>query len=147
MTAPDVEQAAVEAANTAFYAAFEEADVDAMAEIWDDEQPEALTCIHPGWPALRGREQVLRSWSALMANTDYIQFFLTDVTVAVEGDIAVVTCTENVLTGVTESGGAGAAVATNVFRRRAPTGWRLQVHHAGPLLAESGLAGSGPGGG
>jgi ketosteroid isomerase-like protein len=141
VTAPGLEQAAVEAANTAFYAAFEEADVDAMAQIWDDEQPEALTCIHPGWPPLRGREQVLRSWSALMANTDYIQFFLTDVTVAVEGDIAVVTCTENVLTGVTESGGAGAAVATNVFRRRSPHGWRLQVHHAGPLLTGDPAAG------
>ena len=137
MTAPGLEQAAVEAVNTAFYAAFEEADVDAMAEIWDDEQPEALTCIHPGWPALRGREQVLRSWSALMATTEYIQFFLTDVTVAVEGGIAVVTCTENVLTGVSETGGAGAAVATNVFRLRRGA-WRLQVHHAGPLLHEQG---------
>ncbi len=128
-------EGAVEAANTAFYAAFEQADVDAMAAVWDDEQPEALTCIHPGWPPLRGRDQVLRSWSALMATTEYIQFFLTDVTVAVEGDIAVVTCTENVLTGVTQDGGAGAAVATNLFRRR-EGGWRLQVHHAGPLLAE-----------
>lgn len=126
----------VEAANAAFYTAFEQADVDAMARVWDDEQPEALTCIHPGWPPLRGRSQVLRSWSALMATTEYIQFFLTDVTVAVEGDIAVVTCTENVLT---EGGvdGAGAAIATNVFRRRAG-GWRLQVHHAGPLMGEQG---------
>ena len=128
-------EAQVEAANTAFYAAFEQADVDAMARIWDDQQPEALTCIHPGWPPLRGRSQVLRSWSALMATTEYIQFFLTDVTVAVEGDIAVVTCTENVLTAVAVAEGAGAAVATNVFRRRAD-GWRLQVHHAGPLLTE-----------
>ena len=125
----------VEAANAAFYAAFEQADVDAMAQVWDDEQPEALTCIHPGWPPLRGRTQVLRSWSALMATTEYIQFFLTDVTVAVEGDIAVVTCTENVLTAVAVEDGAGAAVATNVFRRRSD-GWRLQVHHAGPLLTE-----------
>ena len=134
MSVPQVE-AQVEAANTAFYRAFEQADVDAMAEVWDDEQPEALTCIHPGWPPLRGRSQVLRSWSALMATTEYIQFFLTDVTVAVEGDIAVVTCTENVLTAVALDDGAGAAVATNVFRRRAD-GWRLQVHHAGPLMTE-----------
>lgn len=135
MSCPELSDRDVEAANVAFYTAFEQADVDAMARIWDDEQPEALTCVHPGWPPLRGREQVLRSWSALMANTDYIQFFLTDVTVAVEGDIAVVTCTENVLTGVSETAGAGAAVATNLFRRRGG-GWRLQVHHAGPLLAE-----------
>lgn len=128
-------EVAVEAANAAFYAAFEQADVDAMSAVWDDEQPDGLSCIHPGWPPLRGRTTVLRSWSALMATTEYIQFFLTDVTVAVEGDVAVVTCTENVLTAVAVADGAGAAVATNVFRRR-PDGWRLQAHHAGPLLAE-----------
>lgn len=125
----------VEAANAAFYRAFEQADVDAMALVWDDEQPEALSCIHPGWPALRGRQQVLRSWSALMATTEAIQFLLTDVHVSVEDGTAVVTCTENVLTGGAD-GGAGAAVATNVFRRR-EGGWRLQVHHAGPLLHDT----------
>lgn len=125
----------VEAANAAFYQAFEQADVDAMAAVWDDEQPDALSCVHPGWAPLHGRRQVLRSWAAVMAGTDAIQFVLTDVAVFVEGDTAVVTCTENVLTGTGLSGGAGAAVATNVFRRR-EDGWRLQVHHAGPLLSE-----------
>ena len=126
---------AVEAANAAFYLSFEQADVDAMAAVWDDEQPEALSCIHPGWAPLHGRRQVLRSWSAVMAGTGSIQFVLTDVQVFVEGDTAVVTCTENVLTGSIASGGAGAAVATNVYRRR-EDGWKLQVHHAGPLLPE-----------
>ena len=83
---------------------------------------------------LRGREQVLRSWSAVMAGTDYIQFFLTDVRVHVRGDVAVVTCTENVLTEVTEAAHAGATVvATNVLVRR-PDGWRVQVHHGSPVL-------------
>lgn len=126
----------VEAANAAFYAAVEQADVDAMAQVWDDEQPEALTCVHPGWPPLRGRRSVLRSWSAIMAGTDSLHVLLTDVTVAVEGDIAVVTCTENVLSDVRSTGSVGAAVATNLFRRR-EGGWRLQVHHASPLLGEA----------
>ncbi len=125
----------VEAANAAFYLSFEQADVDAMAAVWDDEQPDALSCTHPGWAPLHGRSRVLRSWSAVMAGTGSIQFVLTDVRVFVEGDTAVVTCTENVLTGSIASGGAGAAVATNVFRRR-EDGWKLQVHHAGPLLPE-----------
>ena len=90
--------ARVEAANSALYAAFESADVDAMERIWDDADPSALVCVHPGWPMLRGRAAVLRSWSAVMAGTEYIQFFLTDVQVRVTGETAVVTCTENVLT-------------------------------------------------
>ena len=120
----------VEAANTALYTAFESGDVDLMEAVWDDSDD--LVCVHPGWPMLRGRTDVLRSWSAVMAGTDYIQFFLTDVRVAVTGETAVVTCTENVLTSA-DVGDNGAVVATNVFVRR-PSGWRLQVHHASPVL-------------
>ena len=128
------DRAAVEAANTAMYEAFETADVDRMARAWDDVAPAALVCVHPGWPMLRGRDAVLRSWSAVMAGTDYIQFFLTDVQVSVTGDTAVVTCTENVLTEVTEKGSSNASVvATNVLVRR-PGGWRVQVHHGSPVL-------------
>ena len=128
----DTEQ--VEAVNAAMYEAFEAADVDRMRGVWDDVDPPAVVCVHPGWPMLRGREQVLRSWSAVMAGTDYIQFFLTDVHVSVLGDTAVVTCTENVLTEVTEAAHGGTAVvATNVLVRRAD-GWRVQVHHGSPVL-------------
>lgn len=128
----DVEQ--VEAANAAMYEAFESADVDRMARVWDHVDPGGLVCVHPGWPMLRGRDHVLRSWSAVMAGTDYIQFFLTDVHVAVTGGTAVVTCTENVLTELTEQGATNAAVvATNVLVRR-PDGWRVRVHHGSPVL-------------
>jgi len=122
----------VEAANAALYAAFETADVDAMQDVWDDVDPGALVCVHPGWPMLRGRSAVLRSWSAVMAGTEYIQVFLTDVHVTVVGDSAVVTCTENVLTSA-DVGENASVVATNVFVRR-PDGWRLQVHHGSPVL-------------
>ena len=122
----------VEAANAALYAAFETGDVDLMEAVWDVEEPAALVCVHPGWPMLRGRAAVLRSWSAVMANTEYIQFFLTDVQVAVSGGTAVVTCTENVLTSA-DVGDNASVVATNVFVRRAD-GWRLQVHHGSPVL-------------
>ena len=122
----------VEAANAALYAAFETGDVDLMEAVWDVEEPEAVVCVHPGWPMLRGRANVLRSWSAVMAGTEYIQFFLTDVRVCVLGDTAVVTGTENVLTSA-DVGDNTAVVATNVFVRRAD-GWRLLVHHASPVL-------------
>ncbi len=126
---------AVVAANTALYEAFEAADIDGMKRVWDD--ADDVVCIHPGWPMLRGRPRVLRSWSVIMANTAYIQFFLTDVQAEVSGEIAVVTCEENILTSVGEDGGFGEnarVVATNVFRRR-PDGWRLWVHHGSPVLA------------
>jgi len=132
MTAADLDQ--VTAANAALYEAFETADVDRMSMVWDDADPDAVVCVHPGWPILRGRDTVLRSWSAVMAGTDYIQFFLTDVQISVLGDTAIVTCQENVLTEVSEQGDGNAAViATNVLVRR-PGGWRVQVHHGSPVL-------------
>ena len=164
----DVEQ--VERANTAFYEALERGDFDEVSDLWldvdalsehdtvgatgssDPDDPDdsadgeetAISCVHPGWPVLTGRGEVLRSYALIMANTEYIQFFLTDVHVGVAGDTALVTCTENILSGGPPPEGGGElgplvgqlVVATNVFRRTSD-GWKLWSHHASPVLAET----------
>jgi ketosteroid isomerase-like protein len=126
---------AVLTVNTALYEAFESGDADAMAAVWAVDDGElTVRCVHPGAGPVVGRDAVLRSWSLIMANTTYIQFFLTDVTLHLDGDAAVVTCTENVLAGgddVTSFGG-GAATATNAFVRQHGA-WRMWLHHASPL--------------
>jgi len=131
------ERADVEAVNAAFYHAFESADLDAMTDLWIDDG-ETL-CVHPGALPVRGTAAINRSWALIMANTPYIQFFLTDVEVSLLGDVASVTCTENVLTAdETSADGSfnGAkAVATNVMVRTA-AGWRLWIHHASPVLSD-----------
>ena len=126
----------VERVNAVFYEAFESADLDTMTELWVDDA-ETL-CVHPGALPVRGTAAINRSWALIMANTPYIQFFLTDVQVSVLGDAASVTCTENVLTAA-ESSDDGSfngakAVATNVFVR-SEQGWRLWIHHASPVLS------------
>jgi ketosteroid isomerase-like protein len=133
----------VEQANTTFYQAMEEGDLDTLTGLWLDGPEDRIACVHPGWPVLTGRSEVLRSYALIMANTEYIQFFLTDVAVSVRGDTAVVTCTENILSGgpAEESGELGPlvgqlVVATNVFART-PDGWRLWSHHGSPVLAET----------
>lgn len=130
MTTPD--EAAVIAANAEFYAAFEAADLDRMHAVWDDE--ENVTCVHPGWQLLRGRGRVMRSWALIFANTPYIQFFLTDVRADVAGEVAVVTCSESILTSVGDDTGDATVAATNVFVRRDGS-WRLRVHHGSPVAA------------
>ena len=126
----------VEAVNAAFYEAFETADLDAMQDLWL-EDPDTL-CVHPGALPVRGTSSINRSWALIMANTPYIQFFLTDVEVSVLEGVASVTCTENVLTGDDSTGldafGGAKAVATNVFVRTVD-GWRLWIHHASPVLS------------
>ncbi|SDK42701.1 nuclear transport factor 2 family protein [Streptomyces indicus] len=138
-----VDLEAVEQANTAFYEAMEGGDFETLSDLWlTGDEGDGVTCVHPGWPVLTGRGEVLRSYALIMANTEYIQFFLTDVKISVNGDTALVTCTENILSGAPseEAGELGPlvgqlVVASNLFRRT-PDGWRLWSHHASPVLAE-----------
>ncbi|MER8266266.1 nuclear transport factor 2 family protein [Streptomyces griseus] len=135
--------AEVEAANTAFYEALERGDHGELSGRWLPGEDLTVSCVHPGWPVLTGRGDVLRSYALIMANTEYIQFFLTDVNISMTEDTALVTCTENILSGgPAEEGDAlgplvgQLVVATNVFRRTAD-GWKLWSHHGSPVLTES----------
>ncbi|NLU67939.1 nuclear transport factor 2 family protein [Streptomyces sp. HNM0574] len=149
---------AVEAANTALYDALEHGDLDTMERLWlgPDDGSAAddadVSAVHPGWPVLTGRGEVMRSYALIMAGTDYIQFFLTDVEVSVLGDTALVTCTENILSGgPAEADGSagplvgGLVVATNVFRRVPDGAWKLWSHHGSPVLVEQDDEGDGDG--
>jgi ketosteroid isomerase-like protein len=137
-SAPDRDAALqqVAALNAVFYEAFETGDLDTMQDLWLDATD--TVCVHPGAPPVRGTGPINRSWALVMAHTPYIQFFLTDVEVSIQGGTASVTCTENVLTGDERTGpdafGGGKAVATNVFVRTG-AGWRLWIHHASPVLS------------
>ena len=104
-----LDREAVRAANMAFYQSFEENDLDTMNSLW--EHSERATCVHPGWPMLRGWPQVGASWFTLMTNGAQNQFIITNEVVEVVGDVAWVTCDENVLNSA-----SGATVAAlNMF--------------------------------
>ncbi len=55
-------------ANTAFYQAFSDRDAAAMRAVWSSQQQ--IACLHPGWPALIGHEEVLGSWDRILSNPD-----------------------------------------------------------------------------
>jgi uncharacterized protein (TIGR02246 family) len=126
---------AVERVTRTLYTAIETADLDLMAAVWLDS--DEVVCVHPGWPVLRGRSAVMRSWAVVMAGAPYVQFFLTDLQTSVQGDTAVVTCAESLLTGAegtTDSFVGARAVSTKVLRRT-PGGWRVALHHSSPVLS------------
>jgi hypothetical protein len=128
----------------AFYDAVETGDVDLMTSLWVDDVD--TSCVHPGAEQLRGTDAVLRSWTVLMANVGYIQFFLTDINIATlpadsdDPETAVVTCTENILSGEgmssVESFAGGKAVCTSILvrDRTGSGGWRFWSRHASPVL-------------
>jgi len=130
----DAIEAGVRAANSAFYAALETRDLDAMAEVW--EHSDRIVVTHPGWPMLRGWARVAGSWDAIFRNTGYIQFVLTDELVTVAGDTAWVTLDENILQSASSDELSGSkATSVNVFVRD-ENEWKMVVHHASPVSAE-----------
>lgn len=106
----------VEEANRRFYRAFETLDIAEMDQVWA--HGEHVRCVHPGWPLLGGWEAVRESWKRIFTNTAEMRFTLSDVSVAVSGDLAWVTCTENILAEVAERVSVTAILATNLFERR-----------------------------
>lgn len=131
-----------------FYDAVESGDVDLMASLWADS--DHTTCIHPGAAPVRGTAPILRTWTMLMANVGYIQFFLTDIDVmtfppgADDPHTAVITCTENILSGegLASAGSfsGGKAIATSILVRDERS-WKIWTRHASPvidLLSEEG---------
>jgi ketosteroid isomerase-like protein len=88
-----------------------------------------VVCIHPGRPALLGWDAVRESWERIFAATRWMHVEPTNVGVGVLGDVAIVTCWENVTAQADEGVGIASVQATNVFRR-VDGSWRLVVHHA-----------------
>lgn len=121
------EAAHVLEANQAFYDAFNARDFPSMAALWAVGRD--VACIHPGWAAVRGRENVLATWQAILANPDQPRILVGAAEAFVEGASAWVLCRELVT-------GAPLA-ATNLFTLQDGQ-WRLLHHHSSPVsfLAE-----------
>lgn len=115
------EREAILFANEAFYQAFADRDMDAMEALWAER--EDITCIHPGWPALIGRQGVLKSWLSILANPESPAVTCHDASAHQAGEMAYVLCYERIDGNV--------LVATNVFVRDGRR-WRLMHHQAGP---------------
>jgi len=122
---------AVQAANAAFYAAFEARDLDAMSRIW--EHSDRIVCTHPGWASLRGWGQVAASFFALFQNSQHLQFILTRESAEVAGGTAWVSVDENIL----EVPNATTVAAFNLFARDDDGDWLMVAHHASPVSDQS----------
>ena len=122
-SAQDVEQA--------FYEALERADLDAMMEVWADD--EEVVCIHPGGPRLGGYDRVRESWAQIFSSRQRLQVRISDQTVVQGMMFAIHSLHEN-LTVVGESRPRAPVAVTNVYVRTG-NGWRMVAHHASPAPA------------
>lgn len=119
-------------ANAAFYAAFATRDIDAMENAWAKDRP--VSCTHPGRTALIGREAVMRSWHAILGNPESPRISPHAERVHVHGDIALVTCVEQLIL----PSGAQFLTGTNVFARIGAI-WVMVHHQAGAVQIDPGV--------
>ncbi len=124
------------AANDAFYAAFEERDLDAMSKAW--EHSDRVICTHPGWATLQGWGRVAASFFALFQNAQRLQFILTNEAAEVVGDVGWVTVDENIL----DTANATTVAALNLFTRDEDGEWLMVAHHASAVSASDSAGGT-----
>ena len=145
----------VQAANDAFYTAFERLDAEAMDVCWARGVP--VSCVHPGWDAIVGRDAVMASWRDIFGATQEMSFTIELSRVLVAGDAAWVVCRKTLRSVVRGQSVRATLVATNMFVRADGGQWRIVHHHASPLVEprrdceggddEPGGSGAGSGGG
>lgn len=117
-----------EDAETAFYEALENADLDAMMEVWADD--EDVVCIHPAGPRLSGLNRVRDSWRQIFDGGRGLRFHLTGQQYLRGVRVAIHSLHENILVAG-EPRPRGPIIATNVYIET-ERGWRMIVHHASP---------------
>ncbi|MEX0759439.1 MAG: nuclear transport factor 2 family protein [Tistlia sp.] len=117
------QHAAVLFANEAFYLAFRNRDAEAVEKLWAESA--SVTCIHPGWQALIGREAVIDSWRAILNGDNPPSIRPRGARATLAGEVGIVVCYEEI------EGADSLLVATNLFLREQGA-WKLVHHQAGP---------------
>jgi hypothetical protein len=112
-------------ANEAFYRAFADRDYKAMAALWSRAAP--VTCLHPGWAALIGRDEVLESWRRILAHDASPKVVCRRAHAELHGETALVLCYEEI--------DGQLFAATNIFRREGRH-WLMVHHQSGPTAAQ-----------
>lgn len=122
-----------EAAESAFYAAFEARSLDAMMAVWGSD--DRIACIHPLAAPLNGRTAVAAGWRSMFEAAGQ---FRVQVELAHEIREAgqVIRIVREYLAIGQETGPRPPILATNVYRKEAD-GWRMVLHHASPLQVGS----------
>ena len=119
-------------AEAAFYEALETSDLEAMMEVWAED--EEIVCVHPGGPRLAGFEQVRASWAQILGSGQRFKVHVSDQVVLSSMMFVIHSVHENILVQGEQRPRAPVA-ATNVYLRTGK-GWRMVLHHGSPAPAQ-----------
>jgi ketosteroid isomerase-like protein len=118
-----------EAAESAFYAAFEARSLDAMMAVWAN--ADSIACIHPLAAPLNGRAAVAAGWRSMFEAAGQFRVQTESVHEMREADQVIRIVREYLIIGH-EAEPRPPILATNVYHKEAD-GWRMVLHHASPL--------------
>ena len=108
-------------ANDTFYLAFAQKDFATMERLWAQQHP--TLCIHPGWPAMVERKEIVGSWQRILNNPEQPGIDFYNATATAVGSVVMVHCYEELPGSI--------CVATNGFVKERGE-MRLFHHHSGP---------------
>jgi ketosteroid isomerase-like protein len=117
---------------TAFYEALERGDLEAMMNVWSED--DEIVCVHPGGARLAGYALVRETWQRIFTGSRLKVQLLALSTV--HGPFSAVHSVIEQIGVVGEKHLSAPVVATNVYVRGA-LGWRMIVHHASPVPPSS----------
>lgn len=115
-------------AESAFYDAFERANVEAMMNVWAND--DSIVCTHPLGPSLRGRSAVEESWKRIFEGGAPMRFKITDTQYTQDNLLSVHCLYERIRFGQNYRE-ISVVVATNIYTLT-DNGWRMVLHHASP---------------
>jgi ketosteroid isomerase-like protein len=118
-----------EAAESAFYAAFEARSLDAMMAVWAAD--DSIVCIHPLAAPLNGHAAVAAGWRSMFEAAGQFRIQIETAHEIREAAQVIRIVREYLIIGQ-ESEPRPPILASNVYRKEAD-GWRMVLHHASPL--------------
>lgn len=116
-----------EDAQDAFYLAFEQNDLNAMMQVWDESAD--VLCVHPMAQALHGRDAVAIGWHEIFQGGAGMRFTIETLERYTMQDLVVFIVNEHI--AISSGKPVAPMVATNIYRQSAE-GWRMVMHQAGP---------------
>jgi ketosteroid isomerase-like protein len=119
-------------AEAAFYDAIGRADLEAVMNLWADD--EEIVCIHPGAPRLVGHGAIRASWEQIFEGGG-VRIRPVQVHVTQNMMTSVRSIIEEVHRNVSQPKDIH-ILATNVYMKT-PQGWRLVCHHASVVQGEA----------
>jgi ketosteroid isomerase-like protein len=117
-------------ANERFYNALGTRDLELMDTVWIKDS--RAGCVHPGWVMLQGWQAIRQSWENVFDPSDQVDIKLSGISVEIKGDVAWLTCIQELTYINRDPIMMNVSQSTNIFERH-DSGWLMVLHHASPI--------------